>query len=72
MKNIFNCRNLSIIILLASVFSSRAFPQFGSSGTVDARSTGLAKTYNSTSMGIYSIGINPANLSIMGESSVEF
>ena len=48
------------------------FPQFGSSGTVDARSTGLAKTYNSTSMGIYAIGINPANLSIMEEGSVEF
>ena len=72
MKNIFNCRNLSIIILLAIVFSSRVFPQFGSSGTVDARSTGLAKTYNSTSMGIYSIGINPANLSSMDEGSVEF
>jgi len=72
MKNIFNRRNLSFIILLAIVFSPHAFPQFGSSGTVDARSTGLAKTYNSTSMGIYSIGINPANLSVMNEGSVEF
>ena len=59
-------------IFLIGVVSSTAFPQFGSSGTIDARSMGLAKTYNSTSMGIYSIGINPANLSIMDEGSVEF
>lgn len=72
MKNIFISKNLLSVILLTIVFSSKAFPQFGSSGTTDARSMGLAKTYNSTSMGIYSIGINPANLSIMDEGSVEF
>ena len=72
MKNIFIRKNLFSVILLTIVFSSRAFPQFGSSGTTDARSMGLAKTYNSMSMGIYSIGINPANLSIMDEGSVEF
>lgn len=72
MKNIFNRKYLLLIILLTIGFSSDAFSQFGSSGTIDARSMGLAKTYNSTSMGIYSIGINPANLSIMDEGSVEF
>ena len=72
MKNIFNCEYLAFVMLLTIIFSSNAFPQFGSSGTIDARSMGLAKTYSSTSMGIYSIGINPANLSIMDESSVEF
>lgn len=36
--------------------------QFGSIGTVDARSIGMAKTYNATTEGVYSIGINPANL----------
>ena len=72
MKNIFILKNLLFVIFLIGVVSSTAFPQFGSSGTIDARSMGLAKTYNSTSMGIYSIGINPANLSIMDEGSVEF
>ena len=36
------------------------------------RSMGLAKTYNSTAMGIYSLGVNPANLSIIDEGSIEF
>lgn len=72
MKNILNRKKLLFIIFMTIVFSPNVFPQFGSSGTVDARSTGLAKTYNSTSMGIYSIGINPANLSMMDEGSVEF
>jgi len=72
MKKMFRCEDLVFVILLVIIFSFNAFPQFGSSGTVDARSMGLAKTYNSTSMGIYSIGINPANLSITDEGSVEF
>lgn len=46
--------------------------QFGSSGSVDARSMGMAKTYNSTSTGLSAIGINPANLAFMDEGSVEF
>lgn len=57
---------------LLFIFSnSIVFAQYGSSGTVDARSTGLAKTYNSTSTGIYAVGINPANLTIMDEGSLE-
>lgn len=63
---------ISISVFLLCVFlNSLVFAQFGSSGTVDARSTGLAKTYNSTSTGIYAIGINPANLTNMDEGSVE-
>jgi hypothetical protein len=72
MMSIFIRKSLLLVIFLISVFSSITFPQYGSSGAIDARSTGLAKTYNSTSMGIYAIGINPANLSIMDEGSVEF
>ncbi len=72
MKNLFSCVNFLFITIFTIVFSTNTFSQFGSSGTVDARSTGLAKTYNSTSMGIYSLGINPGNLSLMDEGSVEF
>lgn len=72
MSSNFSCKSLSLVIFLMGAFSNNSFSQYGSSGTVDARSIGLAKTYNSTSMGIYSIGINPANLSIMDEGSVEF
>ncbi len=72
MRNLFSCVNFLFITVLTIVFSINTFSQFGSSGTVDARSTGLAKTYNSTSMGIYSLGINPGNLSLMDEGSVEF
>ncbi|NWF87966.1 MAG: hypothetical protein HXY50_00735, partial [Ignavibacteriaceae bacterium] len=63
------------LILTAIIFCTITFTvnaQYGSSGTVDARSTGLAKTYNATSFGIYSLGVNPANLSIMENSDVEF
>jgi hypothetical protein len=72
MKNISGFKCLFFILILTLASNSNLFPQFGSSGTVDARSIGLSKTYNSTSMGIYSIGINPANLSFMDEGSVEF
>jgi len=72
MKNNFISKNLLFFILLIFVFSFKSFPQYGSSGTTDARSVGLAKTYNSTSTGIYSLGINPANLAFMEEGSVEF
>lgn len=65
-----NC--ILIAALFFSLLSPESFPQFGSSGTVDARSMGMAKTYNSISSGIYAIGINPANLNSMSENTVEF
>ncbi len=71
MKYIFVGKKLFFAFVLTCGFSVTSFAQFGSSGTVDARSMGLAKTYNSTSFGIYSIGINPANLSNMEEGSIE-
>lgn len=72
MKKLLECRIFLFITILVVTIPQNTFSQFGSSGTVDARSMGLAKTYNSTSVGIYSIGINPANLSIIDEGSVEF
>ena len=72
MKINLDCPKLFFIILLTIFISAESFPQYGSSGTTDARSMGLAKTYNSTSTGIYALGINPANLSLMDEGSVEF
>lgn len=72
MRTIFILKNLISTIFLVCGLSITAFAQYGSSGTVDARSIGLAKTYNATSFGIYSLGLNPANLSIMDESTVEF
>src|SRR3989304_4572475 len=55
------------MLLFCSLISYSAFPQIGSIGNTDARSMGMGKTYNSTSLGIYAIGINPANL--MGHST---
>lgn len=60
-----------LVILLFIIFSSEIFSQYGSSGTVDSRSIGLAKTYTAASNGIYAVGINPANLFQMEEGSVE-
>ncbi len=64
MKKIFT----SIIFLS---FSLTVFAQYGSSGTVEARSMGMAKTYNAISQGILAIGINPANL-MLNEDNIEF
>ena len=49
-------------ILMTIFYCPDLISQFGSIGTVDARSIGMAKTYNATTEGVYSIGINPANL----------
>ena len=51
------------IIILTFLFSISVFAQYGSVGVKDARSVGLGKTHNAVSSGIFSIGINPANLS---------
>lgn len=72
MKNIFICKNLLCTVFICFGFSVSILAQYGSSGTIDARSIGMGKTYNSTSNGIYSLGINPANLSLMNGSAVEF
>src|ERR1035441_1541765 len=61
---------LSIIILLG--LSLHTFAQYGSAGSIDARSMSLGKTYNANTSGIYSIGINPANMMFSPDSHFEF
>ncbi len=64
-------KNYIAFIILALSFSGLNYAQYGSSGGVDARSMGFAKTYNSTTKGVYSIGINPANLVYSQNHSIE-
>ena len=69
--NFFNMKKFfTAIIFLISSFT--AFAQYGSSGTVEARSMGMAKTYNTISNGILAIGINPANLIVEESNKIEF
>lgn len=72
MNKIINKNFLSVlcIILLGSQFLM--FAQYGSTGTIDAGSIGLGRTSNAFSKGVYSIGINPANLSIDEKSFIDF
>ncbi len=55
-------KNLIIAILLVLTVSISSFAQFGSVGALDARSMSMAKTANAISQGVFSIGINPANI----------
>ncbi|HVO73128.1 MAG TPA: DUF5723 family protein [Ignavibacteriaceae bacterium] len=58
-----------LISLMVICSSSKA--QYGSSGNLDVRSTGMAKTSNAASRGLYSLGINPSNL-LSGIETVDF
>jgi hypothetical protein len=58
---------ISILILPCYLFA-----QYGSIGPVDARSMGLGKTYTAYSTGIYSIGLNPANLILEDSVFIQF
>jgi hypothetical protein len=66
MKNIF----LTLALILSLSYCT--FAQFGSVGIVDAKSMSLGKTYNANTDGIYSIGINPANMMFSPQSHFEF
>ncbi len=63
-----------IYVSLVFIFclSLEVTAQYGSVGSFDARSMGMAKTYTATSRGINSIGINPANLMYDENSHFEF
>ena len=65
MRNFFNSAILSLFLTFP------VFAQFGSSGAVDARSMGMAKTYNATAAGVYAIGINPSNLTNTGDDDFQ-
>jgi hypothetical protein len=65
-------KNLKIYLtLLVLLFSIPVYAQYGSVGVKDARSMGLGKTHNATSSGIFSVGINPANLSYESQNLFE-
>lgn len=68
MKNNFIIILISVLICLAGT----ALAQFGSIGSVDARSMGMGKTYTAVTTGVYSIGLNPANLVFNNDAKVEF
>jgi hypothetical protein len=54
--------NRIIIVFLVLITAPIMQAQIGSSGLSDARSTGMAGTYNAVSKGSYAFGINPANI----------
>ena len=53
---------IKYVLLFSLIVSAKGLAQYGSIGSVDAGSMGLAKTYTAVTKGIYSIGLNPANL----------
>ncbi len=61
-----------LMILFATIMISTSYAQYGSLGSINARSLGLAGTSNSVSKGVYSIGINPANLAINKKDFIDF
>lgn len=65
MKNI-------LMFLFTTIMINSSYAQYGSLGSIDARSLGLAGTSNSVSSGVYSIGINPANLAINKNNFIDF
>ncbi|MBK7105889.1 MAG: hypothetical protein IPH62_11455 [Ignavibacteriae bacterium] len=66
MKNLINILTLTLII------SSGNFAQgFGSYGSVDAKNISLAGTNAISATGVYAIGVNPANLVLEQEHSIE-
>ena len=64
-------KNIIITIAFIISLSCYTFAQFGSVGIVDAKSMSLGKTYNANTDGIYSIGINPANMMFSPSSHFE-
>ncbi len=59
-------------MLLFFLVSSLSFAQsWGSSGLFNPRATALGNTYTVSSQGVYTIGINPANLAIPSGHTVE-
>lgn len=61
-----------IILFIAFYFANNVYAQFGSSGVIDARSLGMGKTHTSISEGVFTIGVNPANLIFSNEGAVDF
>lgn len=56
---------------LLALFSITINAQLGTEGTFDARNYGMGKTANAVSRGLFSVGINPANLVAYPTQSLE-
>lgn len=59
------------VIIPVVLFSVTSFAQYGSNGVKDARSVGMGKTHNAVSSGLFSVGINPANLLLNDQNNFE-
>ena len=68
MKNIIRFSFAIFILISATIYSQGV----GSEGVTDARSLGMAKTFTSSTYGLYAVGKNPANLYGDSLKSVEF
>lgn len=68
----FNEMKYLMVFFFLGLLVNKTNAQFGSLGSIDARSLGLAGTSNSISNGVYSIGINPANLAINKNNYIDF
>ncbi len=64
-------KNIISIILFVIAFSVSEFAQYGTSGTTDARSMSMGNTSNAISAGVFSVGLNPANL-LNSPNTVDF
>jgi hypothetical protein len=64
-------KNIKYLIVLV-IFNMNLFAQSGgSSGLFNPRATALGNTYTASARGVYTIGINPANLAIPLDNTVQ-
>ena len=65
-------KKILFITAITLSLSCITFAQFGSVGIVNAKSMSLGNTYNANTDGIYSVGINPANMMYSPSNHFEF
>ncbi|RMD48037.1 MAG: hypothetical protein D6830_07665, partial [Ignavibacteria bacterium] len=61
-------KNIFLLLFVTTVLYAQGG---GSSGMVDARATAMGKTYTANSRGVYTFGLNPANLAMPNETDFE-
>lgn len=61
-------KNIILFLFAATVLYAQGG---GSSGLVDARATAMGKTYTANSRGVFTFGINPANLAMPADNDFE-
>lgn len=62
---------ITLIAFTSFICGSIVAQGFGSSGAQDAKNYALGGTNATSARGVYAIGVNPANLAIRGEHSIE-